>query len=420
MRNETKKLMFAVLALLMTVAICVLVVGCEDTTDPLSTTVATLPFESTGPTQTTASTQDTVTTGNTTKPIETTNPVVPPITTYINPLTGLPAVRDLSQTRPIAIVVDNCYNSYSKYQTGLDDADILYEALVAPGITRFLMVVADYQALDSVCNIRSGRDYHMDMAAFHNAVLVCHGGSQTDNYDFFSLAKARYGDRYGFIDTKDEPWFSWASYGEDYGTIAHYGVRKDLNYDTIFKPSALTALLKSKKNSHFIKAGGSLDGAAKQSIRFASGARLMPVSAEAATKVDISFTSKNTVGEWDVSFRYDAAKDKYLRSQNGKPHMDTETGDQLAFTNVITLFTDVTNAATGISSDKDMSLVKTRGSGTGYYFYGGKVMEIRWTSTENSLALADTNGAELTLARGNTYIGYLDKEYIYGGDEFWS
>ena len=100
--------------------------------------------------------------------------------------------------------------------------------------------------------------------------------------------------------------------------------------------------------------------------------------------------------------------------------MDSETGKQLSFTNVITLFTDVANVKSGIASDPDMSLVETRGSGTGYYFYGGKVIQITWSSDGSNLTLTDPLGAELELATGNTYIGYLDSDYIYGNTAFWS
>lgn len=100
--------------------------------------------------------------------------------------------------------------------------------------------------------------------------------------------------------------------------------------------------------------------------------------------------------------------------------MDSETNKQLSFTNVITLFTDVENVKSGISSDPDMTLVETRGSGTGYYFYGGKVIQITWRSDGDTLTLTDPLGSELKLATGNTYIGYLDNDYIYGGTTFWS
>lgn len=422
MKKEIKKTLFAFLTILLTVAFCTLIAGCAGNGEKdNSTPIGTLPPETTDTTQgpnPPESTADTAGSSESTTGGET---PLPPVGKYINPLTGIPTVKDLSNTRPLAIVVDNIKSSYAR-QTGLDQADILYEALVAPGITRFLMVVADYTSVDSVCNIRSGRDYHLDLAAYHNAVLMCHGGSKTEHYDFYQMAADRLGSRWGFIDTQQEYWFATVEAGNKYGTITHYEERlPELKYDTLFKPAALTALLNSN-SARFVKyANGTIEGTPKQSLKFVDyGTTKSMAGASSATTVNLRFTCQGATGAKVVDFKYDAATDKYLRFQDGAAHVDSETGKQLSFTNVITLFTDVENVKSGIASDPNMSLVETRGSGTGYYFYGGKVIQITWRSDGANLTLTDPLGSELTLATGNTYIGYLDNEYIYGGTTFWS
>lgn len=422
MKKEIKKSLFAFLTILLTVAFCTLIAGCAGNGEADSTPIGTIPPETTATTQ---GENPPETTGNTSTSSEDTTgggtPIIPPVGSYINPLTGIPTTKDLSNTKPLAIVVDNLKSSYAR-QTGLDQADILYEALVAPGITRFLMVVADYTTVDSVCNIRSGRDYHLDLAAYHNAVLMCHGGSKTVHYDFYQMAADRLGSRWGFIDTQQEYWFATVEAGNKYGTITHYEERlPELKYDTLFKPAALTALLNSK-SAYFVKAGGTITGTPKQSLKFVDyGTTKSMAGASSATTINLEFTCQGvSLAGKKVSFRYDATTDKYLRFQDGAAHVDSETNKQLSFTNVITLFTDVENVKSGISSDPDMTLVETRGSGTGYYFYGGKVIQITWRSDGSTLTLTDPLGNELTLATGNTYIGYLDNDYIYGGTTFWS
>ena len=363
-------------------------------------------------------------TGNSAVGTQTTSPnggSVNPVPQRLNMLTGEPTASTVSNIRPIAIVVDNISNAY-KNQTGLDQADVLYEALVAPGITRFLMVASDYTLLDSVCNIRSGRDYHLDFAAYHNAILVCHGGSITPNYDFFTLAAERYGSRWGFIDTEFEKWFCMKEYGNLYGTVANRGDRKDLAYDTVFKPSALTALFSSGE-SKFVKQGnGSLTGNTRESLYFVNyGTKKDLSGASSATKVDLVFKCENSSNVKNVSYTYSAAEGKYLRSQDGKAHVDAQTGKQLAFTNVITLFTDVKAVSTGIASDPTMTLVDTGNvgkKGYGYYFTDGRVIEIRWSADGNQLRLEETDGSVLRMNTGNTYIGYLDDSYLSDG-QFW-
>ena len=414
MKKATKRLIAAALAALVTTSVCATFTGCgnDDTSETTNGPIITLPTGGDNTTETTSNNNSSeTTTGNAG------GEIVQP-TKGFNVLTGSPAVNDLSYTRPVAIVVDNNSLAYAN-QTGLGDADILYEALVAPGITRFLMVTADYTQAETVCNIRSGRDYHMDLAAFHNAILVCHGGSITDHYDFYSMAKDRYGSRWGYVDTMFEKWFSVDVYGEAYGTIDNHGERVDLKYDTLFKPNALKALLEG--DSKFVKEGaGSIVGFAKESLKFVDyGTQKDMSGASAATSIDLRFKCQGSSNVKSVSYQYDATTGKYLRNQDGFEHRDAVTGEQLAFTNVITLFTEVEAVATGIANDPTMTRVQTKGNGVGYYFNGGKVINIKWTSTGGDLVLTDPNGEELKLATGNTYIGYLDISYLSGGT-FWN
>ena len=423
MKQNTKRTLAALLAAVMAASACMIFASCGDdaTTTTTGAPIATMPGD---PTVTTTGDVpvDTTTTSDT--PVVTTTQggtvVVPPLTgNYVNPLTGEPTESDLSNIRPLAIVVDNNLNAHPN-QTGLDQADILYEALVAPGITRFLAVYADYASIDAVCNIRSGRDYHLDWAAYHNAALMCHGASNTVNYDFYQLAVDRLGSRWGFIDTQFEYYFSSAEAGGKYGTIDHWDERLDLRHDTLFKPAAFEALLKS--NSHFIAEGkGTMVGAAKKSLQFLPyGEPKDMTGASSASNVNLSFTCQNAVGSEKVSFAYNAITGKYLRYQEGQAHLDAETGKQLSFTNVLVLLTDVKCVSTGISNDPYMTLVETRNTnGLGYYFCGGKVIQVKWFSDGNTLALYDALNNDLTLSAGNTYIGYLDNALLANG-QFWS
>jgi hypothetical protein len=136
--------------------------------------------------------------------------------------------------------------------------------------------------------------------------------------------------------------------------------------------------------------------------------------------INLSFTCQGSTAAEKVSFAYDAATGKYLRYQDGAKHVDSETGAQLAFTNVVTLITSVECVETGIANDPYMTLVETKNlNGLGYYFHNGKVIQIKWYSDGNNLTLIDALGNDLTLATGNTYIGYLDSALVANG-QFWN
>lgn len=421
-------LIFVVLSVFITTSLCLFSCG-SGRKDPTSGGNITLPpskttsDSSTGPNSSSTGPSVNPSTSPSTSPSttpSTTPSVDPPIGQYINPLTGLPTTSNLYNKRPVAIVVDNIDKSYA-HQTGLNQADVLYEALVAPGITRFLMVVADYSTISPVCNVRSARKYHMDLAANHNSVLVAHNG-ETWN-DFVTVAAQRLGggwstvynkNLFGYVNTKEEYAFGTKEGGAKYGTIKYYtqtyASRVDLKYDTLVTASALSATFGSK-TSLFSLAGGTINGQTTQSLKFVTyGTQKNMDGAYAASRVDLHFTMDNYQGSKDVFYVYDSASGKYLRYQDGSAHVDSQTHIQLSATNLITLFTDVTNNKSGLQEDPNVTSMVTTGSGTGYYFHGGKCIAINWSKpTWNSpLMLTTSNGTELTLACGNTHIAYLD------------
>jgi hypothetical protein len=366
------------------------------------------------------------TTGNVQPPQDvttgtTTTIVTPPEDSgaYINPLTGLKTNnKDASTLKPLAVVVDNIDVAYA-HQTGLTQADILYETLVAPGITRFTALISDYSTLKNICNIREAYMEHIDIVGSHNAVLVAHGGASHLG-DFVSVAAARFGggwneslqkNTYGYINTFKDIAFT-AEGGERYGTIKYYKddetYRKDIGFDTLLTSSAVAAIFGSKASA-FAQSGATEKGTA-QAFAFVDLTETKVMNGTAANEIKISFTMDNYSGTKSVTYAYDAELKMYLRYQgtSKKAHKDSVTGEQLAFTNVLTLFTDVTSSVT--SSDAVVTSTAVVGEGTGYYFYGGEAVEIKWSKSawDGALTLTDKDGNAFEIARGTTYVAYLD------------
>ncbi len=96
-----------------------------------------------------------------------TEPVIV-IPDYINPLTGLGATRDLYNARPVAIMINNLWGALP--QEGIDECDIMYECLVEGGITRLMVLKADYASLGKIGSVRSCRHYYLDLAQNYDAI----------------------------------------------------------------------------------------------------------------------------------------------------------------------------------------------------------------------------------------------------------
>lgn len=325
---------------------------------------------------------------------------------YINPLTKTGAAVDPSGLRPMAVVVDNGQSALP-HQTGLTAADILCETLTSPGVTRFLALYADYRAVPEICNVREARVHDVRIAAGFDAFLVCSGGhaDTTEEYDFFSAVRRAYGSEKGYIDTMEES--AWnARNGEKLGTIRFFdNYRTDIRYDTVVTPEAIE--LTEKGGSEFKQSGASVRGSASNPFLFGDSVTV----GESASSVTLSFTASGVSSnlEKTVTFVYDDGRGEYLRYEGARAHVDSQSGEQLAFTNLVVLLTDVKYIAGDSDADPLTTSVTVYGSGTGYCFEGGKYTEIIWVNTEKSGLKLYTSDSTLSLLPGSTYVGYLNK-----------
>lgn len=412
MKKHTKQFALLFAVVFTVAAVCSALCGCE-VKKPIESGL-TLPTQGTSSTSSTSSSSSSSSssTSQTTSSTTGTTPIIPS-GTYVNPLTGLKTLNfDPSVTRPVAIVVDNISNAYAT-QKGLSQADIIYETLVAPGITRYLAVIQDYENATEICNIRSGRDYHISLALGHNAILVCHGGSITSNYDFYSLAADKLGSRWGFVDTCYEPMFSWKDYTDVYGTRVSAANRGDLGYfNTIAYGTVLKLVTSSTKvGSKFVANKGTAVGT-PVGFTFAASGYADMVNAQTAQKVKVNFTCDGKAGTKFVEFQYNPSTEQYVRYQDNRY---TDVGETLSFTNLLILGTTVKNAS-GTTADPDMALVTTTGFGEGYYVTSGRAVKITWKKMSDSSPLKIYVGnTELALSCGKTYVGYVEASSIAGG-----
>ena len=87
------------------------------------------------------------------------------------------------------------------------------------------------------------------------------------------------------------------------------------------------------------------------------------------------------------------------------PQTDGKTGEQLAFTNVFVLETDI--SVRDEVGHKELDWDGSENS-KGYYVSNGGVQEIHWSKESNNeesyLSFYDQSGKEIKLNRGKTYI----------------
>ena len=312
----------------------------------------------------------------------TTEPTAPeePDEKYTNLLTGLPTLSDEAVgKRPMAVMINNIKAALPQY--GISSADIMYEVVVEGGITRMMAIYGDYTKVPNVCTVRSCRYYYPIFAMGYDAVYFCFGGNTTLGYPTLKRLNMDYydGKTYGTL-LFDRDKNRLGKYA-----IEHTGYLKGGNIpEAMEKDKKRTDLLDDKKTPAF---------------KFKSKAAAP--SNESCTKVNVAFSNA-----YYSTFTYDKTDKLYYKQHSGSKHMDSVSGEQLKYTNLFILQTDVHL----YKDNKIMELDWT--GGDGYYVSNGAVTEITWKkpTERDSITYYDkATGKELMVNKGKSYIAVCKK-----------
>lgn len=312
-----------------------------------------------------------------TEPVSTPVVVMPE---YTNPLTGLGTTKDLSASRPVAIMINNLRGALP--QEGIADCDIMYECLVEGGITRLMAVTADYENLGVIGSIRSCRHYYLDLAKNYDAIYIHAGGSDQ-----------------GYLEIKERDVDNLDGVNM---YVPNMFYRDEVRLQTMkYEHTLMTTGEKIADGIAYKKYRTELSQEFKSSDAF--------VFAEYGTKRELGGDNASCVllpySDYQIArFDYSEDTNSYYRYQfKDVPHIDGTTGEQISYTNILILLCDV--RATG-DSYGHLDITTENENGEGYYVYGGKCEQISWSKpTEDSpTTYYGADGEELELNRGRTFI----------------
>ena len=325
-------------------------------TTTTSTTTTTLPSTTTLPPTTTTEPATTTTELVTTTTAAPTTTLPPPV----QPLTGLP-LDDPALLSRVALIVKVSNDPGARPQTGLNDADIVFEAWGA-GPTRFATVWHSRDA-DFVGPIRSCREQDVNLLGeFNRAVFACSGGNAGN------IALLRDSDMLLITEGKGPGWELDPKRGRPHKTHAN------------------TAFLRSN-------AGPDRTGPTQQY-------RYRAVD-EAATAGEPMSGFDLQIQQVFVQWRYDPATGRYLRSQEGRPHNLTD-GKQVSSENVVVVWLDYNPSHTDGRSPDGQST----GTDPVAVYTGGRLVTGTWSRADrlDPFAFTDDSGAPILLTPGRTFI----------------
>ncbi len=309
----------------------------------------------------------------------------PRIVTEPAKLSGVQVDPQLNERPVVGVMIENSIDA--RPQSGLGDAEVVFEAVAEGGITRFLALYQTTQP-SSIGPIRSARPYYVQWAAGFDAGYVHSGGSPE------ALALVR------TLGLKDMDHGNYPNYFERvssrfaphnvYTTTAQLdSLRQDLGYT---QPSSFSEFAR-------IEPAETEPPADPTDPEAAAAAPATP-DREKATSIQFNISGPN----YNTSYSYNADTNTYGRVMAGVPHLDANSGQQISPSVVVALI-----APQGIHPNGIHTTYGNIGSGTATVFQNGEVYNGTWSKPTNtaSLTLTDASGADIQLQPGQTWITVL-------------
>jgi len=269
---------------------------------------------------------------------------------------------------PFLVVIEN--TPQARPQSGLADACLVYALPTEARITRFL---ASYcgDSPTAIGPVRSARQYMLEIASDLGAVLV-HSGHSAE-----ALASIR---------AQKLPVINefWAS-----GPFWRDPARK-MPHNLYTRLDHLRAELRKKPMN--VRPGG------------------VPYSMEIASQVMVPGATPSEVVELDygplyaVRYRYDAGRRRYLRDQDGRPHLDAD-GRQIAPASVLVAFVQWRDVMELGGPSSKIILI---GGGRLAIITEGRLVEGTWRrSKDRPLAFQAAGGGPVVLPQGPVWVELL-------------
>ncbi len=307
---------------------------------------------------------------------------------YAHPLTGEGMDEDISGQRPVAVMFNNLEKALP--QIGIGQADVVYEIVAEGGITRLMGLFQDLEGAGDLGSIRSAREYYVNLANGHDAIYI-HAGGSPQAYD------ALQGWGMNYIDFVNGPYD--AMYWRDKERRKTAGFEHSLLTSSERVLEQMPSRFRREHNEGF-EVGWTFSEEA-------------PEGGETASRLEVPFSSYKT-----GYFTYDGETGQYQVSQtvNGHDHdfIDGGTGQPVAFSNVLVLYTDISQVKGDTAGRKD---VRTTGTGEGLLLRDGRLYEITWERSDrnDTYSFLDKGGTPIPLAVGTSYINVISPAKV----EWW-
>jgi hypothetical protein len=292
---------------------------------------------------------------------------------FVAPYSGRMVEKSVLEKRPIAVMIEN--HPDSRPQSGLNDADIVYETIAEGGITRFLALYHSKES-ELIGPVRSARSYFVEWADSYDALYAHVGGSKEAisliNKLSISDLNQFYLGKYFWRDST-----RWAPHNVYTTTEKLRQAAKSKRYKTET----------SEINGYLFKDD------VEESLRPGS------------QKFTVNFNAN-----FAPTYTYSIECNCYARSIKGVSQIDKKTKKKVIAKNVVVMFSDL---GSSYLRGTAYTTITTTGTGAAYLYQDGVKKIGTWKRVPGKpLRFYDSGGKEFELNSGTTWIDVVAKGTI--------
>lgn len=283
---------------------------------------------------------------------------------YFSPYTGEQVEKESLSSIPFMVIIENSKDA--RPQSGLQQADIIYETMAEGGIPRF---IALYQknSPNKIGPVRSVRPYFIDLTKEYGLPFAHCGGSD----EALEIIKKQ-----GLLSLNEM----------SNGSFFWRDSKRKAPHNLYTSSEKLREFISEKK---YIKPSST-------PIKFVQENNTLP---SPCTNLEIKTSSL-----YKTSYEY--KNGSYYKSMDGVSSIDEETNEQLFCSNVVIEITKIITQKDGLHLT-----IPLTGQGECYVISGGKYTKGNWTrnSLNAQTTLKDESGNNIPLSPGKTWWHIVDK-----------
>ncbi|MBY7142675.1 DUF3048 domain-containing protein [Virgibacillus sp. NKC19-3] len=285
------------------------------------------------------------------------------------PLTGEKANAEVDN-RIVGVMVNN--HDAARPQSGLSQADIVFEILAEGNITRFLALYQS-EMPEVVGPVRSAREYYFELANEYNALYVYHGAAD-------------------FVDDMIE------NRGIEHLDGSIYDNNGILFKRESFRKAPHNSYLQVAAVYDYAAQKGYATTATYDHLPFLTEEEVQALSQGDARQVEIAYADNPAE---IVGFHYDDNSEKYIRYNGQEKTVDLNASDPIEVDNVFMI-----EAEHEVMDDAGRREVDLVSGGNGYLIQKGNIKEVQWEN-QNGRIIPVNDGTPVGFVPGKTWVNVV-------------